>query len=63
MLRILNAMPPTSVTAAGPVPYSRWGTGQSWTYDGDAMAVVITVRVRVCVNVHFAIESRRSRRN
>lgn len=43
-VRIVNSLPPSAVTANGnAVAYARFGGPQTWTYDGDDMAVVLQV--------------------
>eukprot|EP00042_Codosiga_hollandica_P032126 m.200668 g.200668 ORF g.200668 m.200668 type:complete len:1028 (+) comp53818_c0_seq1:262-3345(+) len=55
-LRILNAMPPTSVSANGAsVPYARYGGANSWTYDGIGIATVIEIE-NVSTSASLTIE-------
>jgi hypothetical protein len=41
-VRMLGCNPPAAVTCGGKtLPYSRWGGAGTWSYDGDALAVVV----------------------
>ena len=56
VLRLINALPPTHVAASSSIPFSRFGVGQSWTYDGDDMAVVITINdVNTKTGLHVSV--------